>query len=323
MLIRWGLWTIREVLAELGVGRPLLITTARWAEIDLPIGRRFAGALPHADLAGVRAAAAAAAGADGLVALGGGSTIDTAKAVSTQLGLPLISVPTTYAGAEWTAFFANRDAGARSKPAGTGAKVEAIIYEPELTRGLPPLESCGTGLNALAHCAEALYARGRSEASDRAALTGAALIARWLPAVIEDGSNDAARRGMMEGAMHAGAALRAGMGLGHGMAQVLGARYGLPHGPMNAVSLPHALRFNREVAAEALARLAAAMEVDDPAGWIERQGAKGCPMRLRDYGLPREDFADLAAAIAARPATQANPRPVSPADITAILVAAW
>jgi alcohol dehydrogenase class IV len=123
--------------------------------------------------------------------------------------------------------------------------------------------------------------------------------------------------------MHAGSSLRAGMGVGHAMAQALGGRFGLSHGAMNAVSLPHALRFNREVAAEALARLGEGMGTADPIARVEELAAMVGPTRLRDYDVPREELGELAEATAARPAAQGNPRPVSPEQVLSLLEAAW
>ncbi len=175
MIVRWGLDTLPGVLGELSVSRPLLITSERWRGLQLPVARRFHGVQPHADIAGVSEALAAAEGMDGLVALGGGSAIDTAKAVSSQTGLPIVSIPTTYSGAEWTQGFGMRDRQAGVKRGGGGAQTVAIVYEQSLTLGLPLAESAGTAMNALARCAEALYARGRTEETDRSAFDGA----RW------------------------------------------------------------------------------------------------------------------------------------------------
>lgn len=323
MIVEWGLESLPKVLRSLSVSKPLLISTSRWRELDLPVERRFFGALPHAEINGVDRAIEALDGADSLVALGGGSVIDTAKAVSGKAGgLPIISIPTTYSGAEWTDFFGVRDIAKGLKSAGAGARVEAIVYEPGLTLGLSPFDTCGAALNALAHCAEALYSPDRNAETDKHALDGAALIARWLPVVIADGQDVEARRGLLEGAMHGGASLRAGMGLGHAMAQALGGGFGLPHGPMNAVCLPHALEFNREAAPEALARLAKALD-GDPVDRVNELGRLACPMRLRDYDVDRGALAATAEKIVVRPAAKANPRPASAEQVLGLLEEAW
>jgi maleylacetate reductase len=322
MIVRWGVASLPEVLGELGIERPLLITSARWADAALPVERRFDGVRPHTEADSVRAATAAAEDADGLVALGGGSAIDTAKAVSAERDLPIVSIPTTYSGAEWTPFFGVRDPAARVKRGGMGARTEAIVYDEELTLDLPPGPTGGTALNALAHCAEALYVPGATPELDAEALAGAALIARSLPAVLDDGSDRAARRALLEGAMHAGSALRAGMGLGHAVAQALGGRYGLPHGTMNAVSLPPALRFNRDVAKAALERLGDALG-GDAIVRAEELARLASARRLRDYDVPREDLPELAEATAARPAAKANPRPAPAEAIVELLETIW
>jgi alcohol dehydrogenase class IV len=323
MIVRWGLHSLEEVLAELSVSAPLLITEELWQDLDLPVAKRFHGAQPHAGIDGVRAALALAEGADGLVALGGGSVMDTTKAVSAQTGLPMVSIPTTYAGAEWTPFFGVRNPQTRTKDAGFDARVEGIVYEPELTLEMPPQVSAGTALNALTHCAEALYVPDRNDESDEHALRGAALIARHLPAVLADGHDLEARKGLLEGAMHGGAALRVGMGLGHAMAQSLGGRYGVPHGAMNAICLPPALRFNADVAGDAIARLAQAMGTDDAAARAEELAAIKLDTRLRDYDIPRDDLGELSAATAERGAAKANPRPASPDEIRELFESVW
>src|SRR4051812_13434379 len=124
MRVRWGLPELPGLLEELGVERPLLVSSGRWSDFELPcaLAGRFHGVQPHVPRDSVRAAAAAAAGADSLLALGGGSAVDTAKAVSSETGLPVVSVPTTYAGAEWTTGFGVRDEERRVKEGGGGAR---------------------------------------------------------------------------------------------------------------------------------------------------------------------------------------------------------
>jgi alcohol dehydrogenase class IV len=235
----------------------------------------------------------------------------------------MVSIPTTYAGAEWTPFFGVRNPETRTKDAGFDARVEGIVYEPELTLEMPPQVTAGTALNALTHCAEALYVPARNDESDEHALAGAALIARHLPAVLADGHDLEARKGLLEGSMHGGAALRVGMGLGHAMAQSLGGRYGVPHGAMNAICLPPALRFNAQVADDQIARLADAMSVDDAATRAEELAGLKLDTRLRDYDIPRDDLGELSAATAERGAAKSNPRPASPQEIQELFEAVW
>ena len=326
MIVRWGLESLGGVLRAVGIIRPLLVSTERWRELELPVVARYHGVLPHADRLGVEAALeqAQATRADGLVALGGGSAIDSAKAVSAETALPVVSVPTTYAGAEWTAYFGVRDAESGTKGGGAGARLAAIVYEPKLTLQLPTAVSAGTALNALAHCAEALYVRNRNDESDRHALAGARLIDAALPAVLADGGDLESRTRLLEGACEAGAALAgSGLALGHAMAQALGGRYGFPHGALNAICLPPALRFNEPVVPDAIAWLGEALGVDDPVARVEELARLGGFGRLRDLSVPREELGEVAEATAQRPAMRLNPRPASPEQIQELLDSVW
>lgn len=324
MIVRWGLDELTGLLRELGVERPLLVTSERWRGVRLPVANAFYGVRPHAPADTVAAATRAAAGCDALVALGGGSAIDTTKAVSAETGLPVISIPTTYSGSEWTPFYGVRDEERGVKSGGGGAHVAGAVYDPELTLTLPEAETGGTALNALAHCAEALYVKGRNEEADREALAGAELIAAALPRVLADGGDASARRELLEGAMHAGAALAgAGLGLGHAMAQALGGRYGLAHGALNAVCLPPALRFNEPVAADAIARFGEAMGTDDPVAKTEELARLAGFTGLGELGVPRQELPQVAEATAVRNGAKANPRPASPREILELLESVW
>jgi len=319
VIVRWGLDELPLLLSELGIQRPLLVASDRWTP-PVPVS----GVWSEVPSDRIVDAAQAAKGADGLLALGGGSAIDLAKAISAETGLPIVSVPTTYSGAEWTPSFGIRDHDKRMKGGGSGSHLAAIIYEPKLTLELPRELTVGTSLNALAHAAEALYVKGRNAEGDRQALAGAALISEWLPRVVEDGQDAEARRRLLDGAAHAGAALAAaGLGLGHAMAQSLGGRYGLPHGAMNALSLPPALRFNEPVAGAEIARFGEAIGTADPIGRVEQLARLGGFERLRDFGVPEQDLDEVGAKAAARPGARANPRPATPEDITQLLQSVW
>jgi maleylacetate reductase len=322
MDVRWGVEGLPGLLADSGIERPLLVASGRWSQHDLPV--EVAGIWKEVPSDRLQAAAEAAQQADGILALGGGSAIDLGKAISAETGLAVVSVPTTYSGSEWTSFFGIRDQARRARGGGGGAKLAGIVYEPALTMGLPRAETVGTALNALAHSAEALYVKGRNSEADREALAGAALISTWLPRVVENGHDVQARRALLEGAAHAGAALAsAGLGLGHAMAQALGGRYGLPHGALNAISLPPALRFNEAVAADEIARFGDALGSSDPAGRVEELARLGGFERLRDLGVPADELAEVAEAAAVRAGARANPRPATAAQIAELLRSVW
>jgi maleylacetate reductase len=329
--LRFGVGAIDElgeVLDDLGARRALLVTTPRGAsEADrLPVAAAYAGVRRHspADTVAEIADQARVADADALVALGGGSAMDTTKAASVETGLPFVAVPTTYAGAEWTPHYGLLDEASGTKSGGGGAELRAVVYDPELTLTLPRDETAGTALNALAHCAEALYVQGTNDRAQRHAFTGARAIAYALPLVLDRPAGLYGRTRLLEGAMRAGRALgTSGLALGHALAQAVGARYGLPHGVLNAICLPAALRFNAPVAPHALEVLADAMSTDDPIARVEELARLGGFTGLRDLGVPADELDQVAALAAARPGARANPRPVTVADAEMLLRSVW
>jgi maleylacetate reductase len=312
MIVRWGLDALPDVLP----GPAFLLATERWGA-PVEVAGRWSR-LPYDDLDEI---GKAAEGAAVLLALGGGSTIDTAKGVSASTGLPLVSVPTTYSGAEWTTYFGVRDPDRRMRGGGAGAYLHGIVYDAELTLDLPRGETVGTALNALAHAAEALYVRQRNDEADTHALAGARLIGEWLPRVVESPRDLEARSGLLRGAAEAGEALALSMlGLGHAIAQALGGRYGLPHGAMNALALPAALRFNAAYAPDAVRRFGAAIGAPgDPAGRVEELAALGGFGRLRDFDVPEDELGEVAEAASSRAGNQSNPRTATPGEILALL----
>jgi maleylacetate reductase len=326
MIVRWGLATLPEALEEAGIRSPLLVASARWDDLELPLEAhaRWREVPSHR----IEEASEQAQGADGVVALGGGSAIDLGKAVSAAGELPLLSVPTTYSGAEWTTYFGIRSPERRMRGGGRGAHPVAIVYDAALTLGLPLEPTVGTALNALAHCAEALYAHGHNDATDEEALAGARLISEWLPRVAGRLDDRDARTELLRGACHGGAALAGSMlALAHAMAQAVGGRYGLPHGTLNGICLPPVLRFNARYAPDAVRRFGAAVGGDgascvEELARLSRPDLSG-PTRLRNLGVPEQELPELAAAAATRAGNQANPHPATPEEIERLLREVW
>jgi alcohol dehydrogenase class IV len=312
VIVRFGLGHLPSVLEEVGVQRPFLIAAPRWDGLDVPFAERWR------EVPSDRVEVPGDVGC--VLAVGGGSAIDTGKFASELSGLPLISVPTTYSGAEWTTFYGVRSPDRRMVGGGGGAHPVAIVYDVELTLDLPRDVTAGTALNALAHCAEALYVRGRNPEGDKEAMDGTPLIANALPRVLENGADRAARDELLRGAMHAGHALgAAGLGLGHAMAQAVGGAYGLPHGAMNALCLPPALKFNRDFVPE---QFAAAIG-GEPVARSRELAMLGGFDRLRDFGVPEQDLPALAQATAQRGGNFANPRQATPAEILELFSAIY
>jgi maleylacetate reductase len=312
VIVRWGLDALPEVCAEAGVTEPLLVASPRW---NLPIDEI---AVRWTEVPSHRVDAAAAQAGGGVIALGGGSAIDLGKAVSAAAGVPLVSIPTTYSGAEWTTYYGVRDPDRKLRGGGAGADVRAIVYDVELTLDLPRETTVGTAMNALAHCAEALYVRGHNALADAHAVAGARLIAGSLHRVVESPRDLEARTELLRGAEHAGAALAgSGLALAHAMAQAIGGRYGLPHGTLNGICLPPVLAWNEQW------EPAAVHEFVEIVGDVDALAALGGPTRLGALGVPKEDVPELAEIAAGRPGNQANPRPATSAEIETLLRSVW
>jgi maleylacetate reductase len=259
--------------------------------------------------------------ADGLIAVGGGSAIGLAKAIALETALPIIAVPTTYSGSEATSIFGTTD-GAR-KITGRDVKVmpRTIIYDPDLTLGLPAAVSAASGMNAIAHCVESLWADGRTPVTQALASEAMRRFAKNLPVVVANGSDRDARGECLIAAWLSGTVLSVSNGLQHKLAHVLGG-LGLPHAESHAIILPHVMRFNLQSAPDAKARLAEALGGGDPAHAIALMLAKfPVPQRLRGIGFDQGKVDFVAGEIA--DFKIATPRPVLAGDVRELLTAAY
>jgi len=258
-------------------------------------------------------------GADGAVAIGGGSTIGLGKAIALEAGLPIIAIPTTYAGSEMTPIYGLTEGGA--KKTGRDARVlpKTVIYDPALTLNLPPAVSGPSGMNAIAHCVEALYAENANPVISLLAEQGIASLSRSLPRVVRRPDDIEARADALYGAWLAGIALGSvGMALHHKLCHTLGGSFNLPHAETHTIVLPHAVAYNAAAAPDAMARVARAAGVADAAaGLFDLAASLGAKTALRDIGMKEADL-DLAAEIACRNPYY-NPRPISRAAIRALL----
>ena len=344
-----------DITKELGIRRALLVTTAGRAQseegarvvklLGRSLASTFADARSHVPTTVVQAAVQQARrdGVDGVVSFGGGACADLGKAVSffveQEAGTPgasyadrpalrHVAIPTTYSGAELTPFFGMTDERTHTKAGGGGPTTApiAVVYDPLLTLGTPPRVSAETGMNALAHCVEAVYSPRRTPEAEAIALAATRRLARALPAVVDDPDDVGARTDALAGAALAGRSLEnVSLGVHHGLAQLVGGRTGIPHGLANAVILAHAMRFNADVAPREMHLIGEALgDPDDPAGAVARLVERlGLPTRLRDCDVDEGDLDVVARMSQSSAAVQANLRPVGESDARAILADAW
>jgi maleylacetate reductase len=316
-------------LEQLGVSRALVLTTPAQVEhgrtVVSLLGDRAAGAFNGAAMhtpVAVTAVALAAfreLGADGVVAIGGGSTIGLGKAIAVRTGAPQLAIPTTYAGSEMTPILGETEGGAKTTRRSLDILPEAVIYDVDLTLGLPAGLSGTSGINAIAHAAEALYAQDANPIASIMAEQGIAALARALPAIAADPANRAARSDALYGAWLCGVCLgTVGMALHHKLCHVLGGSFDLPHAETHTVVLPHALAYNAPAAPDAMARIARALGARDAAqGLYDLAGAVGAPRSLAALGLPAGALDRAADLAVANPYW--NPRPLERAAIRELL----
>jgi maleylacetate reductase len=286
-----------------------------WAEVRPHVPR---------ELAARATTAATAAGADVVVAIGGGSTTGLGKAIAVATGLPLAVVPTTYAGSEMTPIYGLTSDRDKLTARDARALPRIVIYDPRLLTTLPPAVVGPSGLNALAHCAEALWAANADPITDAIALDGARRLRQHLPQAYATG--DAAARGhVLIAACLAGMALgTVGTSLHHGLCHLLGGMFDAPHAETHAIVLPYAVSYLQPAVPEAARRLAQAMDVAerDLAGSIWSLGQSvGTPAGLRSVGILEDQIPALTRAALAK--NLPSPRPLEYDALHAALHAAW
>ena len=262
-------------------------------------------------------------GADGCVAVGGGSAIGLGKAVALEHGLPVVAVPTTYAGSEMTPIWGLTEDGVKRTGRDRRVLPVAVVYDPELTVSLPADLTATSGLNALAHAVEGLYAPDASPVVSLMAEEGIRAFTAALPAAVADGTDLDARTEAQYGAWLCGAVLGATtMGLHHKLCHVLGGTLDLPHAATHAVVLPHVLAFNAPAAPQAVAALLRALGAPDPARVLwDLEGRLGTPRSLRELGMAEAEIPRVVELATASP--YANPRPVGRDDLVTLIRAAW
>ena len=313
------------VIADTNDGAALAATLSGEHGFDVvAIWREAVQHVPD-ELAERARAAATDAAADAIVTIGGGSSTGLAKAIALSHGLPILAVPTTYAGSEQTTIYGIT--GGRHKQTGKNPVVlpRVVVYDPLLTLGLPPRVTGPSAFNALAHSVESLYAPGNNPVTSALAMEGVRAIHRALPTVMARPRDLAGRADLLYGAYLSGMALGAtAAGFHHKICHVLGGAFNLVHADSHSVILPHAIAFNAPAIPAEMAMLGEALRVDpaDAAGALwDLAVASNVPTSLAELGLTAADLPD-AARRAAEEIT-VNPRPFTEADVLGLLERAF
>jgi len=324
---------LAEEVRRLGARRALVLATPEQRSSADEAARRlgdaaagiFAEAVMHVPIETARAArdVARRLEADCCVAVGGGSTIGLGKAIALESAVPIVAVPTTYAGSEMTPIYGLTDGGL--KRTGRDRKVlpKTVLYDPTLTVSLPPRISGPSGMNAIAHCVEALYARDANPIISLLAAEGIRALARSLPVVVKEPAHLDARADALYGAWLAGTALGAtSMSIHHKLCHTLGGAFNLTHADVHTVILPHATAFNREAAPDAMRVAAGALGARDAAqGIFDLAVRLGAPIALKDIGMPADGL-DRAAQLATE-SPYDNPRPIEYAGVRELIEHAY
>ena len=336
MRVVFGAGSVAQLASEmekLGAKRALVLSTPGRSNsvhaVAESLGPRLAGTYAKAvmhvpmEVAIDARRVAQELGADCCIAVGGGSTTGLGKAIALTSGLPIIAVPTTYSGSEMTTILGMTEGGQKKTTRDPKVLPRTVIYDPQLTLGLPPALSAASGMNAIAHCVEALYAADANPINSLQAEEGIRAMASALPRVMQAPGDIEARSNALYGAWLAGVSFATtGMGLHHKLCHVLGGTFNLPHAETHSIVLSHAARYNRDAAPQAMARIARALGTSDaPTGLYDLEMKLGLEMRLSGIGMPRDGIER-----AARIATESpypNPRKIDYAGVLSLLYDAY
>jgi maleylacetate reductase len=332
----FGSGTLSAAKAEverLGGARALVLTTPQQEAEGKRLGSSlgplyagiFSGATMHTPVEVTDQAIVAmkACGADCVVALGGGSTTGLGKALALRTGVNQLCIPTTYAGSEMTPILGETKDGLKTTVRDPAVLPETVIYDVDLTLTLPVSLAVTSGINAIAHAVEALYARDTNPVTSLMAEDGIRALARALPAIAANPADREARSDALYGAWLCGVCLgTVGMALHHKLCHTLGGTFDLPHAETHTIVLPHALAYNAPDVPEAMARIGRAIGAANAAqGLYELARRLNAKLALRDIGMP-ETGIDKAADLAVTNAYW-NPRPLERSAIRDLIARAW
>jgi maleylacetate reductase len=327
------LQSVAEEVDALGAHRALVLCTPNQRDqaqqvSDLLGGRSagiYDGAEMHVPIESARKGRdhARSVGADCAVAVGGGSTIGLGKAIALESSLPIIAVPTTYAGSEMTPIYGITESGIKTTGKDLGVLPKTVIYDPDLTMSLPVAMSVVSGMNAIAHAAEGLYARDGNPVMSLMAEEGIRALSVGMRALVADPNDPSSRSDCLYGAWLCGTVLgHVGMALHHKLCHTLGGSFNLPHAETHTIILPHALAYNMAAAPEAMQRIARAIGAEDAAaGLFALSQQFGAPTALRDIGMKEEDLARACDIALSNPYW--NPRPLEAGALSDLLRRAW
>ncbi|GAB04545.1 maleylacetate reductase [Gordonia amarae NBRC 15530] len=315
-----------------GASRILLIADAFAAEIaDAVVGKvavvaRISDIVQHVPAGNARAAVSVAteSGADAVVSIGGGSAVGLAKIIARDLHLPVIAVPTTFAGSEATDVWGQTENNRKVTGSDPHVLPKVVVYDATLSRSLPGQLAVASGLNAVAHAVDGFWAPRADPINKALGTEGLRALIPGLRALGADPDDLAAREQTLYGAYLAAVAFAsAGSGLHHKICHVLGGAYGLSHSETHAIVLAYVTALNAPAAADAAQRISQALGKPDPAtGLFELRRDLGVVGSLAELGMPESGIDDAVAPILAA-APVSNPVPATEENITALLRKAW